>query len=279
MYAIVIDAIHFNGGTIRWEPVDPYDNSSSVTITIIQSYSWTYPTIKCAPNVPITTSGRSTENTNLTCVVDCSTDGGYSLHPVDILTDCTSASLSLNMMTSQRSKNITINATAHFYLAYLGSAWRALNYPTESGLEWSIVCLIDLRMRPDGFINTPPVASIVSPQYAIVNRTTQIVIPVSDVNAGDDVRCRWSVYIPGYRRRRRFDEEERTNQGHATQLYKAVVKSKKILFFRRIRQSNDNSTTTAGMLGCIYVCNYFDSNSSATYRKTFGCGRCFYDIR
>jgi hypothetical protein len=48
-------------------------------------------------------------------------------------------------------------------------------------------------MRPEGFINTPPVAIVVSPQYAVVNQTTQITIPVSDPNAGDDVRCRWSV--------------------------------------------------------------------------------------
>lgn len=65
--------------------------------------------------------------------------------------------------------------------------------------------MIDLRVRHDGFINTPPVASVVSPQYAIVNQTIQINIPVSDVNAGDDVRCRWSTYTPGNRRRRSND--------------------------------------------------------------------------
>ena len=58
---------------------------------------------------------------------------------------------------------------------------------------WSIVSLIDLIRRPDGLINTPPVAQISSPQYVIVNKTTSIKIPVSDVNAGDDVRCRWSA--------------------------------------------------------------------------------------
>jgi len=51
--------------------------------------------------------------------------------------------------------------------------------------------LIDLRFRPDGIINTLPTARVVSLQYAIVNRTTTITIPVSDVNSGDDVRCRW----------------------------------------------------------------------------------------
>ncbi|CAF0883750.1 unnamed protein product [Rotaria sordida] len=208
-YFIFTNATHFNGGTIGWAPVNPYDNSTSVKITITQSYSWTYPYIKCANNVPISTSGWSGANTNLTCVVDCSTDGGYSSAPINILTDCTSTSSSLKMMTSERSKNVTLSSGAHFYLAYRGSAWVGLNDPAQQGLDWSIITYIDLRKRPDGFINTSPVAKFVSPQYAIVNKTIQINIPVSDVNAGDDVRCRWSTYTSGYRRRRRSNNEDR----------------------------------------------------------------------
>jgi hypothetical protein len=272
VYSITIDAIHFNGGTITWMPIDPYDNSSSVPIIITQSYSWTYPLIRCTTDVPISTNGRNTDNSNLTCVTDCLTDGGYSLDPIDILTDCISSSLSLGMMASQRSKNITLFADAHFYLAYVGSAWRALNYPTQSGLEWSIVSFIDLRMRPDGFINTPPVANIVSPQYVTVNKTAQIVIPVSDVNTDDDVRCRWSVYTPGYRRRRRYDEE-RTSQEDTAQLDKSVEKSQEILLSRRIR--GNVAVASTGMLNCICTWNYCDSTSSVTYSKTFEFGRCF----
>ncbi len=231
--AIAIDALHFNGGTIRWVPTDPYDNSSSITITIMQSYWWTYPAIKCANNVPISSTGR--QNSNLSCVVDCSTDGGYSTHPIDILTDCISVSTSLGILTSQRSVNTTLTSGAHFYLAFVGSAWRALNDPPQSGLEWSILTFIDLRMRPDGFINTPPVASVVSPQYVIVNRTTQIQIAVSDVNAGDDVRCRWSTYTSGYRRRRRLNQEEYTNQEPVAQAYNPVAEKGENILIRKNR--------------------------------------------
>ena len=173
---------------------------------MIQSYSWTYPNIICSIDVPITTPGRATQASNLTCVVDCTTDGGYSTKPIATLTDCTSLSSSLGMMNSERSVNITLAAGAHFYVAYVGSAWVALSNPAVSGRQWSIVCSIDLRQRPDGFINTPPVSNVISPQYAIVNRTTQIRIPVSDANSGDTVRCRWSVYTPGYGKRKRSDE-------------------------------------------------------------------------
>jgi hypothetical protein len=243
-------------------PVDPYDNSSSIAITIIQSYWWSYPTITCAANVPISTSGRSSENSNLTCVVDCSTDGGYSTEPISILTDCISVSSSLGMLTSQRSVNITLSAGAHFYLAYVGSAWAPLNYPVQSGLEWSILTFIDLRLRPDGFINTPPVANVISPQYVIVNTTAEIQISVSDVNVGDDVRCRWSTYTPGYRRRRRSNEEEHTNQRHSTQSNKAVANNAENILIRK-RSSCGGGGGCGGSgcrIGCVCTCQYCDPN-------------------
>ena len=74
-------------------------------------------------------------------------------------------------MTSQRLMNITPTAGAYFYLRYTGASWVSLNSPVQKRLSWSIVSAIDLRIRPDGFINTPPTASVTSPQYAIVNRT------------------------------------------------------------------------------------------------------------
>ena len=237
---VVIETRHFNGGTIRWEPVDPYDTTSPVTITIIQTYSWTYPVITCAVDVPITTSGRSGANKNLICIADCSTDGGYSAQPINILTDCVSVNNALGMMTSSRAVNVSLSTGAHFYVSYMDSAWVALNDPAVSGHQWSITSLIDLRLRPDGFINTPPVASVVSPQYAIVNRTTQIKIPVSDANAGDDVRCRWSTYTPGVNRRRRASEEG-VKYNPVTYRHNDVATEEK---HSRMKRGKGNSGTT-----------------------------------
>jgi hypothetical protein len=151
------------------------------------------------------------------------------------------------MMTSQRSRNVNLTADAHFYVAYVGSAWRALNDPSQSGLEWSIVSFIDIGMRPDGIINTPPVASVVSPQYAIVNQTTEITIPVSDVNTGDDVRCRWSTYTPGYRRRKRADQED--------YIYKKTSEDKKLVHIRKKRGWFNSCSS------CTSTCNIYCSCS------------------
>lgn len=187
---------HFNGGTITWAPVFPMSNSSSVLITVTQAYSWTYPTLNCTTNIPYTIGwfGVIVPSTdNLICLANCTTQGGYSNNPISILTDCTSLSVSLGMLTTQRSVNITLNVSTYFWIAYQGLSWRAVQNTASIFPTWSIVSLIDLRRRPDGLINSPPVAQVTSPQYVIVNRTTSIRIPVSDVNKGDDLRCRWSL--------------------------------------------------------------------------------------
>ncbi|CAF4321940.1 unnamed protein product, partial [Rotaria magnacalcarata] len=159
--SIFVDAAHFNGGTIAWAPIDINSNSSPVAISITQTYSWSYPLITCTTNVPVS-SGKG--DANLTCIANCSTDGGYSSAPIDILTDCTSSSSTLGMMKSERTVNITLNIGAYFYLAYQDRAWRNL-YNTTGSLDWSIATLIDLRLRSDGIVNTPPVANVLSPQY------------------------------------------------------------------------------------------------------------------
>ena len=187
-----IDAYHFSGGTIRWQPINPYDNSNSTAITIIQSYIWSdYELGICATNVPISSSS-SYSYMNLTCVGNCSADGGYATKPINSLTDCTSSNSLTDVLLSQKSRNITLTTDAHFQLIFRGSGWPDLNQPPDPTANWSMVFSIDLRKRSDGFINTPPSASVYSPQYAIVNKTIQFRVSVTDVNTGDDIRCRWA---------------------------------------------------------------------------------------
>ena len=67
----------------------------------------------------------STQNANLTRVTDCATNSGNSTKPVSILIDCISASLSLGIITSPRSVNITLTAGVYLYLAYVGPPWKS----------------------------------------------------------------------------------------------------------------------------------------------------------
>ena len=242
-YIVLTRGRHFNGGTITWEAINPYSNSSPIAVRIIQTYSWTHPPIKCLTNVP-DSSGFG--NGDLICMAECTTDGGYSSKKIKILTDCQSVSVSLGLMTSQRAVTINLTANAHFYLANIGTAWAPLNFPAVHGLQWSIVTYIDLRIRPDGFINTPPTASVVSPQYAFVNQTIQIDIPISDANQGDELRCRWATYTPG-NRRRRSDEEYQSHLNEQKSPLKEMILS------RKTRQSCGDCGTTCKK-GCSCSC-------------------------
>lgn len=247
-----VDTRHFNGGTITWAPVNPNTTQSSVVITITQTYSWTMPNVRCANSVPISTSGREDQNDNLTCIVDCSTDGGYSAKPIDILTDCISSSSSLNMMTSQKSKNVTLAANASFSVAFQGGDWRSIGSPERSGLDWSIVASINLRRRPDGLINTPPVATIASPQYVRPYENVQIKIPVSDANAGDDVRCRWSRYQQGYKRRRREEKQQSIQRNKMKQsIFEYLISP----IVARFRDKRDGHTRDCTHSKCSTYCS------------------------
>jgi hypothetical protein len=194
------DGSHFNGGIITWAPLYPSSNSSTVPITITQSYSYVSPKVNCTPSIP--TSGAGTY---LTCAANCSTEGAFTNTAISILTDCYSWSASLGLVFSARLANITLSQNNYFWVAYTGQAWRSLaNAATNNSPSWSIVSLIDLRRRPDGLINTPPVAQVASPQYVVINTTTAIKIAVSDVNTGDDIRCRWSTKTRYYQRLDQF---------------------------------------------------------------------------
>lgn len=141
-----------------------------------------------------TAAYNSTGTTYLTCIANCSTNDNYTYKKLNILTDCTSSSLSLGVMTSQRSVNITFPVGTYFWITYKGSSWRTLkNFINVTNPGWYLTSLIDLQIRPDGIINTPPSVQVASPQYVIVNVTSTIIIPVSDANIDDDVRCRWSL--------------------------------------------------------------------------------------
>jgi len=189
----IIRANHFGGGSISWMPTNPNDSSSTVTISIIQSYSWAYPTVTCALNVPVSTVGGNFSASNLTCIEKCSSDGGYSMNSISTLTDCNLASSTLGIMESNRLTNIDLLANASFYLAYRDTGWMSLTNYTQSNMNWSVVTFIDLGQRSNAVMNTPPIVNMIFTQYVLVNETISIPINTWDINENDDVRCRWST--------------------------------------------------------------------------------------
>lgn len=124
------------------------------------------------------------ELTKLDCVTTPSSAcGGYK--SISVNEYCTDYSELVDISTGQISKVQNITVGSKFCIAYEDKAWVDLRVtncskmPAASGCTtnknvtgclctnagWSIGCCIDLKFRPDGLINTPPVATIISRTY------------------------------------------------------------------------------------------------------------------
>ncbi|CAF2840099.1 unnamed protein product [Rotaria sp. Silwood2] len=232
LYVAFVESTHFYGGTVTWKPVDNTANGSKIAIMFTQSYQWrrsfgssTY----CNQSIIVNQSPKlSSGSGTLQCTTTPSSAcGSYSA--LDIGEYCTDFSTVVDSSSGQISTIENITASSSFCVAFQGNAWIGLQssncgstgrkkrsytssksttkrttvstttitgcYSTSAA--WSIGCCLDLTLRPDGFINTPPVATIISPIQVPVNTLTNISIPVIDAD-NDYTSCRWAQKTAGF---------------------------------------------------------------------------------
>ncbi|CAF0967799.1 unnamed protein product [Rotaria sordida] len=210
-----VESTHFYGGTITWKPTDNTTTGSTLPIIFTQSYQWRQsgPLTYCNQSYVLNHSPQiPTGISKLICVTSNSSCGGYNA--LNISGYCTDFSTILDLSSSQIStvQNITIGSK--FCIAFQGATWiglQTVNCVTSasttsntttistttlsscynSAPRWSIGCCLDLSIRLDGLINTPPVTNIISPINLLVDTETNIKIPVIDAN-NDVIRCRWA---------------------------------------------------------------------------------------
>lgn len=191
------DATHFLGGTITYKVLNT--SGSVVSIVLTQTYIYDYTKITCTNSMITNQTPKLTfnppyrENSDkVNCTQYCNQSGGYI--PPSVVSYCTDYSSALSITVGQRSDTINITNGSYFLVAYQSTSWRQLTLPVTSGAlntTWSISCLINLRMRPDGSYNNPPAATIISPIYIPVGIPQSIFIPTIDAD-NDNVRCRFS---------------------------------------------------------------------------------------
>jgi hypothetical protein len=96
----------------------------------------------------------------------------------------------LDYSSGERVNITTLPLNRSLTIGFDGYAWMPL--AIGGGSYWQITGKIDLTVRPDGIINTSPVTSTLP----VILRTTFVryvhVIPMSDANRDDTLRCRWS---------------------------------------------------------------------------------------
>ncbi|CAF1125751.1 unnamed protein product [Rotaria sp. Silwood1] len=215
-HLFIVESSHFYGGTVTWKSLDNKANGSTVSVMFTQSYQWRQSAAAsyCDQSYVLNQSPLiPTVITKLQCITSpISSCGGY--YALNTNEYCTDFSTFLDSSSGQISavQNITIGSK--FCVAFQGASWiglQTVNCGTSvpsasntttistttvsscynSGSSWSIGCCLDLSIRLDSIINTPPVATIISPIHVPVNTQTNIKLPVIDAD-NDVIRCRWA---------------------------------------------------------------------------------------
>ncbi len=104
---------------------------------------------------------------------------------------CTDFSANTDYSLGERYTTYTLLLGRTFIIAFTSSAWLAL--ALKGGGTWTVTNEINLTIRPDGLINTSPVTSTLPVIYRTVNVQHVHVIQMSDADATDTLRCRWST--------------------------------------------------------------------------------------
>ena len=107
-----IFASHFDGGSIRWVPINKNASVSPTQILITQSYSYTLSLVNCTVGLILGNPGYGS-NFNLSCINNCgATSAGYV--PPSVLGYCTGFNSALNLAFVQRSDVVNLTANDHF---------------------------------------------------------------------------------------------------------------------------------------------------------------------
>ncbi|CAF1276497.1 unnamed protein product [Adineta ricciae] len=178
---------HFYGGTVTWKPMDNTATGSTIPIMFTQSYQF-----RRSAN-----SANSYDYCNQSIILNQSPkipNSGQTL--ACVVTNYFSSVRDSSSGQISTIENIT--AGSSFCVGFQDFSWVSVYSSTlcpggcfsnYSG-GWSIVTCLNLTMRTDGFINTPPVATVISPVKVPINTITNIKIPIIDAD-GDYLRCRW----------------------------------------------------------------------------------------
>jgi hypothetical protein len=102
---------------------------------------------------------------------------------------CTDYSVTQDLSSGQKVTFVPIEQNAQFYLTFQDSNWLPL--ATASTASWSITSYVNLAHRSDnGFINTPPVVTVLPVIYLPLSVQSVINLLVIDAD-NDYIQCRW----------------------------------------------------------------------------------------
>jgi hypothetical protein len=106
-------------------------------------------------------------------------------------TDCDANAL-IESWAGEQYNTLTLPLKTSITMGFVGGNWFSLLFK-GGGLGWSVVCRMNLALRPDGYINTSPVTNTLPVVFVPVNTQAVHVVQMADNDGTDILQCRWST--------------------------------------------------------------------------------------
>jgi hypothetical protein len=106
-------------------------------------------------------------------------------------TYCTDFDLTNDLSSGEYFEQYTLGLGIRFSVTFSNAAWFSTLYVGAGG-NWVVTCDINTAVRPDGYLNTSPVAVTLPVIYRQINIQQVYVVQMSDFDGNDILKCRWS---------------------------------------------------------------------------------------
>jgi hypothetical protein len=192
LFAILIvhsHASHFRYGMMFFKPVS--NSSTTVTMTVTHSFGWVNSGSNFCDATTISSGTLMGQSNDIICDVGCVTVGTI-VGSTDMY--CTAYSAG-DWTIGYKSYDITFPSNIKAEIVYASGNWVQLSNGQTPA--WSVRAKIDTSVRSDnGVINSSPISASASAYCIRYGYSYSIVLPITDPNQSDDLRCRWSSQYP-----------------------------------------------------------------------------------
>ncbi|CAF1445970.1 unnamed protein product [Adineta steineri] len=186
-FSTIVYGTHFRGGTITWRPLNNTPSGTTVAVQVRERWSWNRITYYCddstiAAHTSIAPGGYV-----------YGVSGSYApWAAMNTLINCTDYSAALTVTSGEHFETQTFPLNIAFSIGFVSGNWFGTLAVGSNG-GWSVVCQINTALRPDGYINSSPIAVTLPIIYKQVNIQQVHVVQMSDFDGTDILRCRWST--------------------------------------------------------------------------------------
>ncbi|CAF1216213.1 unnamed protein product [Adineta steineri] len=190
-YSTIVHGVHFRGGTITWRPLNNTPSGSTVAVQMRERWSWNRaysPSFYCDD---ATIALHDTLGGGSGYYVGCYTGDCSHWASMDTAINCTDYSVALIVSSGEHYETQTFPLNISFSIGFINNNWLT-NLVVGGTMQWRVICRVDTNLRPDGYINSSPIAVSLPIVYKEINILQVHVVQMSDFDGTDILRCRWA---------------------------------------------------------------------------------------